>query len=410
MADSYVASNVLDISEGVDGWHNGWEHQLVGWDDSRVAAIYSQQGGSQGGYARMITVADDGTLSAGTAVQYYVDGEDPESIYNYTNDAIKVGNLLVQWRRDSDRLLTLEYDDATDAFVKVGAQDAPTLTFGGGRLVWWTDDTMLMVSERSFDSDPTTLTLAQWDGTQWQYGVTSRFADSTGGGDYMQAAPIAFAGAESAAVLATSPTDDREHWSYVLVTGTYPGALTTHISTAASGRFRYYNREMFAMPTTGKVLRMVPLVPGTLTPMTGGGDLDYGITELSVVDGEVVESPITSLSPSDSWYDIAMTETTDGQPWAVYEIEATGTIYPVGTLGVQPVGVGPETRVTDETPDELGISPNDVDMRTMAPAGVWAVAGWMTNWNRIFRVQAFGFPAPFGRISGAYLGSDRRFM
>lgn len=398
-----------------DGWHDGTDHGLVAWDDTHVAAIFSDASVSSwgGGSVRMITMDPyTGAVTLGPKTTYYNElpvefggPGDPEGTFTVLDEQ-KVGNLLVQQRRDTGRLFTFTYDEATNTFTKETPQ---YIDWGGSfdsdgnrgqygaRMVPWTNDTMLMV-RNVYVGSPATYHLlarfAKWNGTVWDFGAISEVEGSFGNNDYTDVVPIVDQGSDGAptALARYHSQEDYWTWKYATINGAYPEPPTiVKTDQVCTGMLDYFPFQWFAVSPWWQrhMLAAVPVEPGTLTPVYGGSDLfDWAVMKVSLNQGVVTESELMSIGPTDDWYDICLTETADGHVWATWTLPGTqgGS---GGRIGIRDVTA--DTEIVIDDPYDDGLSTSDYYTRTIAAAGNRVVTTWMTRYNNKLPVTSYGF-------------------
>lgn len=421
-----IQSPIVTVSNpDADGYHDGTNHALVAWDDYRVAVLFSDLSFSSfaGGSVRMLTVDPaTGEIAVGPSTHMYDYGDgDRESTY-YTTSQTKVGNLLVQHNSRTGRTFTFTYDEATNTFTRAtpqrfdwgGFRDGDNSYDGFGvRLIPWASDTMLVV--RKYDVTPFVIGMdtlshslvrfAKWNGTSWDLGAYMDVAYGFGDDDYMCIARVM----DGTTVKALGqvekfhlhPPGDNPYylestWFYALISGTFPNAPTVDITDqVVTGESDYFPDQWFGSGKTGDrhVLKVVPILSGTTTPIEGGADtFDWGYQLLTVSGGVVTEGPVVSIGPSDDWYDIAMAETPDGHQWATWTLPGTASNGFGGKLGLRDVSdPTAETVIIDEAFDE-GIETSDFFTRTMASTSSGVVTAWFTRGESIVRALWAGTP------------------
>lgn len=406
-----------------DGWYGGWDHGLVEWDDTHVAAMFSDASLGGGGVRMITSDPSSGEVTLGPKTKYYLDSDESEQ---YTHDEAKIGDLLVQFRRDNNRLYTLRYDSATNTFTPVGTYQTVVFNPGsyqtGARIIPWSQDTMLLVQYRSTDvstSQGGTSMFARWSGTEWEFSpATISNAYSFGSTDYLGTTRI-IDQADPAAPTALVFALTSDGYRYATITGDYPNAPNVTVTPQVpTGHDDYYNWQWWSAPAAGyqHAIRTIPVLTGTLTPVPGGSSsFDWAVMTLTLDGGVITEGPLTTIGPADSFYDIWMTETSDGHLWAAWSLPGTPTKPPLA--GPRQVGVRDVTdpaSITNviEDPDDGGVYTGDYSTRTMARAGNRVVVAWMTRTNQKLPVISYGrVLIPLAQaIEANLLLVDQRFM
>lgn len=354
----------------------------------------------------------DGTIGGGPG--------DPESTYA-TIDLQRVGDLLVAHHTDTGRTFTFTYDAATDTFTKKNVQrflwGVPNEEFErnyGARIVPWIGNTMLMarsfyISPFVIGSDTTGHGMArffQWNGSSWDLGPVTEIAHRFGGDDYMNCVRI-LDGTRVTALTEISrnivhPPGDNPYWLldvwyYAVITGAYPNAPTiVETQQHVTGTQFYFEFEWFTTPDYSQIYRAVPVQPGTVTPIDGGSDLfDWAMQPVTVKNGVIIEGTLTSIGPTDSWYDIAIAVTADKHVWAHWTLPGTSNRGANGSIGLRDVSDPTAQTIVLNDPFDGGVYTSDYSRRTIAAAGNRVVITWMTRDGFILPVAAYG---PLGEI------------
>lgn len=426
MAEPAVGTFLTLSSPDSDGFHEGFDHKLVAWDDTHVAAIFSESSEDGWGQASvvMLTVTPNGVV-AGRKFSYLSNQADNEEDYELHHVA-KVGDFLVQLR-NTGNLYTLEWDPATDSWYWAGEPQLVSFTGAdtthqrGGKIVPWGPDTMLLVNSYpvnagGFSTLQGAARFARWTGLSWDFAPTALLGPGEvfGSGMYLSVARIDDVQGNGSKWAVgklrdfTTPFEDPSHFRFATITGQYPQAPTlADTGQPAIGGDDFAYDQWFSVPDHSHALRLLPVNSGTTTKFTNSnpfGELsfDWAWQRLNYYPDEgVSEGPLHNVGPADDYYDLWAGETTDGTVWVTWSrpvLDLDGMLY--RSVGVRPFYVSDSGTVTSGEaatiidPDDGGISPGDYTARQLAVVGENAVVMWMTEENRKVKVALVGALPP----------------